>query len=151
MTKHERYFEDYPPGAVFEGGSISVSEAEIIDFAERYDPQPMHTDREAAARGPFGGLIASGWHTTALMMRLVVTDFLSPASSIASPGVDELRWLQPVRPGDELRLRMTVLEARPSRSRPEQGILRNLVELRNQRGEVVLSVKSVSLIRRRPA
>ena len=143
MTKPERYFEDYPPGAVFEGGSISVSEAEIIDFAERYDPQPIHTDREAAARGRFGGLIASGWHTTALMM--------SPASSIASPGVDELRWLQQVRPGDELRLRMTVLEARPSRSRPEQGILRNLVELRNQRGDVVLSVKSVSLIRRRPA
>jgi len=146
----ERYFEDYPAGAVFTAGPIAVSEAEIIDFARRYDPQPMHTDPEAARRGRFGGLIASGWHTGAMMMRLFADNVLSPASSMASPGLDELRWLKPVRPGDSLSLRVTVLEARPSRSHPEQGIVRSLVELINQDGEAVLSLKPVSLIRRRP-
>ena len=145
----ERYFEDYPPGAVFEGGAVAVSEAEILEFARRYDPQTMHTDPAAAAHGFFGGLIASGWHTAALMMRLFATHFLSPASSLASPGIDELRWLAPVRPGDELRLRVTVLEARRSRSRPGEGIVRSLVELLNQHGEVVLSLKPISFIRRR--
>ena len=89
----ERYFEDYPPGAVFEGGGIAVTEAEILEFA-----RAMHTDPEAAARGYFGGLIASGWHTAAMMMRLFAAHFLSPASSLASPGIDELRWVRPVRP-----------------------------------------------------
>jgi acyl dehydratase len=98
----ERYFEDYPPGAVFEGGGIAVTEAEILEFAGKYDPQAMHTDPEAAARGYFGGLIASGWHTAAMMMRLFAAHFLSPASSLASPGIDELRWVRPVRPGDVL-------------------------------------------------
>src|SRR5260370_15746617 len=113
----ERYSEDYPPGAVFTAGTVAVSEADIIDFARRYDPQAMHTDPEAAARGRFGGLIASGWHTAALMMLLFAHHFLSPASTVASPGLDELRWLHPVRPGDVLRLRVTVLAARRSRSR----------------------------------
>jgi len=146
----ERYFEDYPPGAVFTSGAIPVSEAEIIDFARRYDPQAMHTDPEAAAGGRFGGLIASGWHTAALMMRLFATNFLSPESSVASPGIDELRWHRPVRPGDELSLRMTVLEARRSRSRPGEGVVRSLVEVLNQRGEVVMSLKPISLIACRP-
>src|ERR1051325_11478647 len=106
----ERYFEDYPPGAVFTGGPVEVSEAEIIDFARRYDPQAMHTDAAAASSGRFGGLIASGWHTAALMMRLFADNFLSPASSLASPGLDELRWHLPVRPGDVLSLRVTILE-----------------------------------------
>src|SRR5438045_9795734 len=100
-----RYFEDYRPGTVIKSGTLRVSEADILEFARRYDPQAMHTDPEAAARGYFGGLIASGWHTAALMMRLFAEHFLSPASSLASPGIDELRWLQPVRPGDVLRLR----------------------------------------------
>src|SRR5437762_9748017 len=146
----ERYFEDYPPGAVFEGGAIAVTEAEILEFARRYDPQAMHTDPEAAARGYFGGLIASGWHTAALMMRLFAEHFLSPASSLASPGIDELRWLQPVRPGDVLRLRVTIAEARRSRSKPDQGIIRSLVEVLNQEGEVVMSLRPISLIRCRP-
>jgi len=146
----ERYFEDYPPGAVFTSGAIPVSEAEIIGFARRYDPQAMHTDPAAAARGHFGGLIASGWHTAALMMRLFADNFLSPESSVASPGIDELRWLQPVRPGDVLSLRVTVLEARRSRSRPEQGVVRSLIEVLNQRGEVAMSLKPISLIRCRP-
>jgi acyl dehydratase len=150
MTAPERYFEDYPAGAVFTAGAISVSEAEIIDFARKYDPQAMHTDPEAAARGHFGGLIASGWHTGAMMMRLFADNFLSPASSIASPGLDELRWLKPVRPGDVLSLRVTILEARLSRSRPDQGIIRSLVEVLNQDGDAVMSLKPISLIRARP-
>jgi len=127
-----------------------VGEAEILDFARHYDPQAMHTDPEAARSGRFGGLIASGWHTAALMMRLFVTDFLSPASSIASPGIDELRWLQPVRPGDVLSLRVTITEARRSRSRPQEGIVRSFIEVLNQDGAVVMSLKPVSLIACRP-
>ena len=147
----KRYFEDYPPGTVIEGGAVAVSESDIVEFARRYDPQTMHTDPEAAAHGHFGGLIASGWHTAALMMRLFAAHFLSPASSLASPGIDELRWLKPVRPGDVLSLRVTVTEARRSRSKPDQGIIRSLVEVLNQNGEVVMSLKPISLIRCRPS
>ncbi len=146
----ERYFEDYSPGAVFTSGAIPVTQAEIIDFARHYDPQAMHTDPEAAANGRFGGLIASGWHTAALMMRLFATSFLSPESSVASPGIDELRWLQPVRPGDVLSLRVSVLEARRSRSRPEEGVVRSFIEVLNQDGMVVMSLKPISLIACRP-
>jgi acyl dehydratase len=145
-----RYFEDYKPGAVFTAGPITVGEAEIVEFARRYDPQAMHTDPAAAAQGPFGGLIASGWHTAAMMMRLFADHFLSPESSIASPGLDELRWLQPVRPGDALSLRVTILEVRRSRSKPDQGIVRSLVEVLNQAGEAVMTLKPISLIRVRP-
>ena len=151
MTAPERYFEDYTPGTVFTSGAIVVSEAEIIDFAWQYDPQAMHTDPAAAASGRFGGLIASGWHTAALMMRLFATNFLSPASSVASPGIDELRWLRPVRPGDSLHLRVTVVEARRSRSRPQEGIVRSLIEVLNQDGAMVMSLKPISLIACRPA
>ena len=150
MSPTPRYFEDYTPGAVFATGAIAVSAQEIIDFARRYDPQAMHTDPEAAAAGRFDGLIASGWHTAALMMRLFATHFLSPESSIASPGIDELRWPRPVRPGDALSLRITVLEARRSRTRPEQGVVRSLIEVLNQDGAVVMSLKPVSLIACRP-
>jgi acyl dehydratase len=151
MTGGTRFFEDYPPGLVVTGGPVLVSEAEILEFARRYDPQPMHTDPASAQAAPFGGLIASGWHTAALTMRLVATEFLSPESGLASPGIDELRWLKPVRPGDALSLRATVTEARPSRSKPDQGVVRSLVEVLNQHGEVVMTLKPVSLIRRRPA
>jgi acyl dehydratase len=147
----KRYFEDYPPRTVIEGGAVVVTESDIVEFARRYDPQTMHTDPEAAAHGHFGGLIASGWHTAALMMRLFAAHFLSPASSLASPGIDELRWLKPVRPGDVLSLRVTVTEARRSRSKPDQGIVRSLVEVLNQNGEVVMSLKPISLIRCRPS
>jgi acyl dehydratase len=145
-----RYFEDYPPGAVFTGGPVTVSENDILEFARRYDPQPMHVDKVSAERGPFGGLIASGWHTAALMMQLFVAHVLSPAGGLASPGLDELRWLKPVRPGDRLSLKVTVLTARVSRSKPDQGILTSLVEVLNQDNEAVMSLKPISLIRRRP-
>jgi acyl dehydratase len=144
-----RYFEDYPPGAVFEYGQISVTEEEIIEFARRFDPQDMHVDPEAAARGRFAGLIASGWHTAAMMMRLFADNFLSRVASLASPGLDELRWLQPVRPGDALRIRVTVLEATASHSRPDRGMVRTLVEVLNQQGAVVMSLKPMNIIRRR--
>ena len=151
LEANGRYFEDYPPGTVIEGGAIAVSESDILEFARRYDPQTMHTDPAAAEHGHFGGLIASGWHTAALMMRLFAAHFLSPASSLASPGIDELRWLKPVRPGDVLSLRVTVTEARRSRSKPDQGIVRSLVEVLNQKGDVVMSLKPISLIRCRPS
>jgi len=151
LEANGRYFEDYPPGTVIEGGAVAVSANDIVEFASRYDPQTMHTDPAAAAQGHFGGLIASGWHTAALMMRLFAAHFLSPASSLASPGIDELRWLKPVRPGDVLSLRVTVTEARRSRSKPDQGIVRSFVEVLNQNGEVVMSLKPISLIRCRPS
>jgi acyl dehydratase len=145
-----RYFEDYPAGAVFELGSIEVDPLEVQSFAERFDPQPFHVDPQAAALSPYGGIIASGWHTASLMMRLLAQGFLSPASSLGSPGIDELRWLLPVRPGDRLSGRVTVLSAQPSRSKPDRGIVITLVEMRNQAGETVLSLKPVNLLRRRP-
>ncbi len=146
----DRYFEDYPPGAVFAFGSATVEAEEVMAFARRYDPQPMHTDPEAAASGPYGGLIASGWHTAALMMRLIVEHYLSPASSLASPGIDELRWLRPVRPGDVLSVRVTVLEATRSRSKPDRGVVRGVADVLNQDGETVMSMKPINLVRCRP-
>ena len=151
VPPEERYFEDYPEGAVFEFGEVAVSAAEIVDFARRFDPQPMHVDPAAAAEGPFGGLIASGWHTAGMMMRLVAEHFLSKVASIASPGIDELRWLAPVRPGDVLRIRVHVVEARPSRSQPDRGIVRSFVEVLNQDDAVVMTLKPVNLLRRRPS
>src|SRR5437764_11371514 len=140
VSARERYFEDYIPGAVFEYGEIRVEEAEILEFARRFDPQDMHVDPEAAALGRFGGLIASGWHTAAMMMRVLVDNFLPKEASLASPGIDELRWLRPVRPGDVLRVRVSVLEATRSRSRPDRGTVRTFVEVLNQSEEVVMSL-----------
>jgi acyl dehydratase len=147
----ERWFEDYAVGTTGEYGPIRVAEDDVVDFGRRFDPQPFHVDAEAAAAGPFGGLIASGWHTCALMMRLLATEYLSPASSLGSPGVDELRWLAPVRPGDELTLRTTVAEARVSRTKPDRGLLRTRVELVDGGGTVVLSMVAMNLVRTRPA
>jgi acyl dehydratase len=141
-----RYFEDYIPGAVWECGEVAVSEAEIIEFARRFDPQAMHVDPAAAARGRFGGLIASGWHTAAMVMRLIVENFLPGRASLASPGIDELRWLRPVRPSDVLRVRVSVLEATRSRSKPDRGIVRSLVEVVNQDAELVMSMKPMNII-----
>jgi acyl dehydratase len=135
----QRYFEDYIEGSVFEFGPTPVVEAEVIAIAKRFDPQAMHTDPQAALRGPYKGLIASGWHTMGLMLRLVVDNYLSTVATFASPGLNEVRWLQPVRPGDELRLRVTVIETRVSRSKPDRGIVHSLMEGLNQNGDVVVS------------
>ena len=145
----DRYLEDYTPGAVFEYGYVTVTEAGILDFARKFDPQPIHTDPEYAAAGPFRGLIASGWHTAAIMMRMLVDHFLSRVASLGSPGVDELRWPAPVRPGDSLRLRATVVEARRSRSKPDRGLVRTESELINQDDEVVLRVTGMNILRAR--
>ena len=147
----DRWFEDYVPGAVCVFGDIEITEADIVEFARRYDPQPMHVDPAAAARGAFGGLIASGWHTIALVMRTLVEHYLSHVAAIVSPGIDELRWMAPVRPGDVLRVRVTVEEAIPSRSKPDRGLVRTLIEALNQRDEVVLSMRAMNLMRRRGA
>lgn len=144
-----QFFEDYSAGAVFEFGTAAVSEAEIIEFARRYDPQYLHIEAEAAARGPFGGLIASGWHTVSMTMRLLVEHFIPAAASLGSPGIDELRWLLPVRPGDELRVKVTVMEARRSRSKPDRGLLKSLMEVFNQRGEMVMSMRAMNFVRLR--
>ena len=143
----ERYFEDYHVGMVSEFGEVAVTAESIVDFARRYDPQSIHVDPAAAAEGPFGGLIASGWHTGAMMMRLFAEHFLSKVASLASPGIDELRWIRPVRPGDRLHVRVTVLEARRSRSKPDRGMLRGLVEVLNQNGDVVMSMQPMNLLR----
>jgi acyl dehydratase len=142
----ERHFEDYVPGAVFEYGAIPVTEAEIVEFARRFDPQYIHVDRTRAAQGPFGGLIASGWHTAAMMMRLMVDNFLPKRTSLGSPGIDELRWLKPVRPRDMLSVRLSVLEAARSRSKPDRGVVRTLCEVLNQNREVVMSLKAMNII-----
>jgi acyl dehydratase len=144
--REQRWFEDYRPGLVLEFGSAAVDEAEVIEFARRFDPQPFHIDAEAAARGSFGGLIASGWHTGGLMMRLLVEHYLSPVASLGSPGIDELRWLAPVRPGDMLSVRVTILEARRSQSKPDRGLVRALMEVLNQRREVVMSMKALNFM-----
>jgi len=145
----DRYFEDYVEGDVHNLGSIAVEADEVIAFARRFDPQAMHADPEAAKRTPFGGLIASGWHTAGLMMRLYVDHYLTHVASLASPGVDELRWLKPVRPGDVLSVRVTVLKAQPSRSKPDRGVVTSLIEVFNQAGEAVMMMRAVNMIGRR--
>jgi len=142
----DRCLEDYVVGSVSEFGSIAVEEAEIIDFARRFDPQVFHTDPEAAKRTIYGGLIASGWHTASMMMRLIVDHYLPGTASMGSPGIDELRWIRPVRPGDELSIRVTVLEANRSNSKPDRGVIRSFVEVLNQNREVVLTVKAVNFL-----
>jgi acyl dehydratase len=144
----ERTFDDYVPGLVETHGPLEVTESEVVAFASSFDPHDMHVDPEAARRGEFGGLIASGWHTTAMMMRLMVGGFLNQRASVASPGVDELRWLLPVRPGDSLRARFTVLSARVSRSKPDRGLVRTRIELLNQHDDVVMSQVMMNLVLR---
>ena len=143
----DRYFEDYLPGDVHEFGSITIGEAEIIEFARRFDPQPFHVDPEAAKGSVFGGLIASGWHTAGLAMRLLVDHYVSRVASLGSPGVDEVRWRKPVRPGDTLSIRVTVLESKLSRSKPDRGTIRSYVEVLNQDREVVMTWNGIGLIR----
>jgi acyl dehydratase len=145
----DRYFEDYVEGDVHSFGRIAVEADEIIKFAKRFDPQGFHTDPEAAKRTPFRGLIASGWHTVGLMMRLYVAHYLTHVASLASPGIDELRWLKPVRPGDTLSVRVTVLKATPSRSKPDRGAVTSFIEVFNQAGEAVMTLRAVNIIARR--
>jgi len=143
-------FEDFEVGTTISVGSCTVSEDEIIEFARRYDPQPFHVDREAAAKSIFGGIAASGWHTCSMVMRVMVDGFLNRSSSMGSPGVDEIRWLKPVRGGDTLNVTSTVLEVRPSTSKPDRGVVMTLWQAANQHGEVVVTIKGMGMFRRRP-
>ena len=145
-----RYWEDFPVGVELEHGSVELTEEEIVRFASAYDPQPFHTDPEAAAAGPFGGLIASGWHTASLYMGLFVRSQLRNSASMGSPGVEELRWLVPVRPGDVLTARSRVVESWPSETSPGRGTIVGEHEFVNQRGEVVMRFRARAHVARRP-
>jgi acyl dehydratase len=134
------WWEDFAPGQVFEHGSRVLTEEEIVRFAREWDPQRYHTDPEAAKLTPFGGLIASGWQSCGVAMRLMCDAYLLEAACVGSPGIDEIRFLKPVRPGDALRFRSTVLESVPSRSRADRGMVSFRWELLNQREEIVLSM-----------
>lgn len=144
------YFEDFEPGQTIEVGTRTVTEEEIIDFASRFDPQPFHVDKDAAAKSIYGGIIASGWHTCGMMMRMMVDNFLRQSSSMGSPGVDEIRWLKPVRAGDTLSVSTTILESRPSTSKPDRGVVMTQWHARNQNGELVATVKGMGMYGRRP-
>jgi acyl dehydratase len=146
-SPEDRYYEDYVPGSTHEFGSIRVDENEVLEFGRRYVPLSYHTDKEAAKNSIYGGVIASGWHTAALMMRSYTDNYLSRVANLGSPGGDELRWDKPVFPGDELSVRATVLEARRSESRPDRGIVRTFIEVLNQKKEVVMSMKMVNFVR----
>ncbi len=150
MTVRDLYFEDFTPGREFRTEGATLTEGQIVDFALSFDPQPFHLDAEAARETIFGGLIASGFQTMALTFRLFVETRALVACSLGSPGVDELRWLRPVRPGDTLRATVQVLEQRPSTSKPDRGIVRLRWTTLNQRGEPVLTMTSMQLVRRRP-
>ncbi len=144
-----RYLDDLVPGQRFTSPGLTLTEAEIIDFAWRYDPQAFHLDANAAAGSPYGGLIASGFQSLAICFRLFIQSGVLAESSMGSPGIDELRWLAPVRPGDTLHSEIEVLEVRPSSSKPDRGIARLKYHALNQRGETVLSFIVNHLLRRR--
>jgi acyl dehydratase len=148
---YEYWFEDFTLGAVHEFGHKTVTKEEIVRFASEFDPQPFHLDEAVAARSPFGGLVASGWHTCAMAMRMLCDAYLLDAASVGSPGVDELHWRKPVRPGDVLRVRTTVLEARALKSRPNLGVVRHRWEVLNQKDEVVMDmIGNAMFLRRTP-
>jgi len=134
------YFEDFHPGWSFEHGSRTLGADEIVAFAREWDPQRFHTDADTARATPFGGLIASGWHTAGVAMRLMCDGYLLETSCIGSPGLDELRWFKPVRPGDSLRLRSTVLDQTPSQKNPTRGTVKFRWDVLNQKDEVVCSM-----------
>ena len=147
-----RYFEDVSAGDVYElDGRYEVTREEVLDFAEQYDPQPFHLDDEAAADSIFGSLAASGWHTASMCMRLLVDDFLEPETSMGARGVDELRWIRPVYPGDTLRVEVEILETRGSESRPEMGHVRTQLTGYNQDDEPVIAWKAMGMTRKRNA
>jgi acyl dehydratase len=147
MSKY--YWDDFTPGWTFESESRSLSAEDIKRFAREYDPQLFHTDQEAAKSTPFGGLIASGWQTCGVMMRLMCDGYLVDSACLGSPGLEELRWLKPVRPGDALRLRAEVLEQTPSQKQPNRGTVKFRWEVLNQNDEVVCSIVGRQLFRRR--
>ncbi|MBK8046326.1 MAG: MaoC family dehydratase [Anaerolineales bacterium] len=151
MPQYQYYLEDFTPDASLELGSKTVTEEEIIRFAREFDPQPFHIDPVAAAHSPFGGIIASGWQTCGIAMRMLVDTVLSKSASIGSPGIEQLRWTLPVRPGDTLSARVVVLANRPSQTKPDRGTIKFRMEVTNQHGEQVMWHESFGMFLRRPA
>jgi len=152
MEKKLRYYwEDFKVGERITVGTVSVDKDEVIEFASRYDPQSFHIDEEAAKQSIYGGLIASGWHSCALIMRLICDSYMLEAASLGSPGLDSVRWPKPVRPGDTLTAYRTTVESRESKSRPEAGIVKTLWEVENQNGELVITMSGINLfLKRKP-
>ncbi len=148
-TTQDRYLEDFVEGAVHEFGPMTITEDEIVRFGKRFDPQIFHTDPEGARDTVYGGLIASGWHTCSLFMRMFVEHYLPGPASLGSPGVDELRWLNPVRPGEELTVHINMHKVKTSRSKPDRGVLFSFCEMVNQENDVVISMMGMNLIRYR--
>ncbi len=146
-----RYFEDFTEGQVFELGEEKIAESEILEFARRFDPQRFHVDPQAARSTLYGGLIASGWHTGSIYMGLMVRGLLLDSASLGSAGIDELRWLKPVRPGDTLKARLTITSVKPSLKHPERGTIFTLGEMFNQGGERVMFIRSSGMFARKPA
>lgn len=151
MSKSDRWFEDYTLGEIIRADGVTVSEAEILSFAFTYDPQPFHLDRLAAEKSPYGGLIASGWQTGLLGFRMLLQAGLLGKGSMGSPGLDEIRWFMPVRPGDTLFGRASIEDKRESASKPDRGIVRMKYWIENQKGETVMSFFGTQMVLKRPA
>ncbi len=146
-----KYWEDFSVGEVQELGERRVDKDEVLAFARQFDPQPFHVDEEAAAKSMYGGLIASGWHTCAMLMRMMCDGYLLGSASLGSPGLENIKWLKPVRPGDTIRAQRITLESRASNSKPDLGIVKNAWKVFNQHDELVMSLEGIQLFRRRPA
>jgi len=144
------YFDDFKLGEIFQLNEHKVSEAEIVEFASKYDPQSYHIDPVAAAQSPFGSLIASGWHTAAIFMRMKCDSFLSQSHCVGSPGVDQLRWITPVRPGDRLHGENEIIQLRQSKSKPDRGIVQSAVSIYNQDNELVMSLETTAFFLKQP-
>ncbi len=151
QSKPPRYWDDYEVGQKFDLGSTGFTAEEIVDFARQYDPQSFHVDADAARQSMFGSLIASGWHVTAKLMRLFVDNYVDQRTALGSPGVEEVRWLKPVRPGDTLSAWVECAGKVPSKSRPEMGVVHEQWRATNQKGELVMTLKGTNMVRRRPA
>jgi acyl dehydratase len=145
------YWEDFPAGHSRDFGGMTVQRDAVLAFARQFDPQPFHVDEEAARASLFGGLCASGWHTCAMAMRMMCDAYLLDSASLGSPGIDALRWLRPVYPDDVLRMRMTVLAARPMASKPHVGLVQSRWDVSNQHGDMVLTMEGWGMFRRREA
>jgi acyl dehydratase len=149
MSHIQYFWEDLQPGSVRQLGTVTPSAQEIKEFAEQFDPQPFHIDEAAGRRSIYGNLCASGWHTCSLAMRLTVENFLNESSSMGSPGLENLRWLKPVYPGDTLRLDYTIVESRPMRKRLDIGMVLSVWEMYNQNDEKVMQMQGWGMFRRR--
>jgi acyl dehydratase len=149
-NKSDWYFEDFYPGQEIDLGTRGVSEEEIIAFASQFDPQPFHVDKEAAARSIYGGVIASGWHTCGMMMRMVVDGLMAKSTSMGSPGLDGVRWLAPVRAGDTLNVRYQTVKVKASSSKPDRGVVWSKWVAINQHGETVCTIEGMGMFGRRP-